>query len=522
MWEVHDVVKWLSNLRSLDNKGVLVPMSDCPSKNSKSIAQVFKEHNINGTTLLDLTREDLTMIGIGFGDATEILSEIQFLKQNLRFDENVAKILKKMEKAQQTEGLSGSNSQFNSALYQEYKYLRKYLISGKLFMDHFFKELPNDVVKDFKIKFVLTEVLSEIDSNAYSTFRTALVLGPWYLEWNNHALCIPRTVNLLKPVFSCDVDFQSEIFDPNCGVEKKRIQIEAILSILSHFIVRTNINTESEMDISTVGGGYSDFVGKLLEEINARFDFEKQVHIALNNIDQIFEFESSNFHKYYPSIKDQIVQFRLLNRSKLNPQYYLEDDSLAAMFGQDNIIRFQSHVQLDLFAKYLFELLMKQGHSKEQINQLYSTEIELLKTYDRVFWLRYYVSKCIIGKWTTSSKSISESMIEVEEATNNLNRQLETMTESMSNLMLGMQRADFVAINQQKQAKVQIESGAYELEKQKRLISERSRWAPFERISAECFFGNPLSSNSMVIEKYCIELEKKERQERDAFAAVRK
>lgn len=43
------------------------------------------------------------------------------------------------------------------------------------------------------IRKMLSPILTKLDlQQQFGMFHSALIIGPWYLEWNNSSLCIPR------------------------------------------------------------------------------------------------------------------------------------------------------------------------------------------------------------------------------------------------------------------------------------------------------------------------------------------
>jgi len=47
--------------------------------------------------------------------------------------------------------------------------------------------------KQKKLRKLLSPIITRLDtSQTFGLFHSALIIGPWYLEWNNSSLCVPR------------------------------------------------------------------------------------------------------------------------------------------------------------------------------------------------------------------------------------------------------------------------------------------------------------------------------------------
>jgi hypothetical protein len=56
--------------------------------------------------------------------------------------------------------------------------------------------------------------------NLKGMFHSALSVGPWYLEWTNRALCIPKKCYSQAALVALDVDSHLELVDADIVIEK--------------------------------------------------------------------------------------------------------------------------------------------------------------------------------------------------------------------------------------------------------------------------------------------------------------
>jgi hypothetical protein len=47
--------------------------------------------------------------------------------------------------------------------------------------------------KQKKLRKFLSPIITKFDTTqTFGLFHSALIIGPWYIEWNNSSLCVPR------------------------------------------------------------------------------------------------------------------------------------------------------------------------------------------------------------------------------------------------------------------------------------------------------------------------------------------
>lgn len=70
-------------------------------------------------------------------------------------------------------------------------------------------------------KFVSPILMDLRQQQKFGMFHSALVVGPWYLEWNNSSLCIPRKCYSSAAILAADLDkFEKGGFDLQETIDK--------------------------------------------------------------------------------------------------------------------------------------------------------------------------------------------------------------------------------------------------------------------------------------------------------------
>jgi len=83
------------------------------------------------------------------------------------------------------------------------------------------------------IRKMLSPILTTLDTNQqFGMFHSALIVGPWYLEWNNSSLCIPRRCYSSAAILAADLEIKGT----------KKFPINEVIDKLSKIIVDWNVN----------------------------------------------------------------------------------------------------------------------------------------------------------------------------------------------------------------------------------------------------------------------------------------
>lgn len=204
---------------------------------------------------------------------------------------------------------------------------------------------------DSKLRTFLSPILSSIGkAPKYGIFHTAIIVGPFYLEWNNSSLCIPRKCSSSHAKIVSDLT--NDLIGPHVTLS---------LEHLSRIICHWNANVE----YSNTKNNCQKFVEELCNGLNINI-VEKykntSIGLFLDNMRKsgssklIYHF-SPILHEKCPWIKEK--------------------------YG--NTITFETHKSLDDFVNEIKKSLSNELFFIEELRN----DINLIKSFDRAFWLRY-------------------------------------------------------------------------------------------------------------------------------------
>jgi len=203
-----------------------------------------------------------------------------------------------------------------------------------------------EITKNFRK--LLCPVLSKFDVlPEFGMFHSALMIGPWLIEWNNSALCIPRKCVSKAALLSADID--------SISTDKR---VEEVVDILADVITEWNV-TKKYKDNSKnkkEEANCQDFVHEILEKLGIKLDFKGPLGQFLTNLR-----ETGLCDMEFPMDNNFRQCFNIKEKSK----------------------KFNTHEDLDNFVHYLQKTDM-------EFELKYKNEWVLLKSFDRAFWMRYY------------------------------------------------------------------------------------------------------------------------------------
>lgn len=192
------------------------------------------------------------------------------------------------------------------------------------------------------IRKMLSPILTKIDhQQQFGMFHSALVVGPWYLEWNNSSLCIPRKCYSSAAMLAADLDFGGAGFEINDTIDK-----------ISKVIIDWNLNKTYNQQSANC----QQFVDDLCKALGVPINFEGPLGEYLNNLRSRGECELD-----FPITPDMRVNLDIKEAKK----------------------RFHTHQELDDFVKFLIG-------KEPMFMENYPMEWMLLKSFDRAFWLRHF------------------------------------------------------------------------------------------------------------------------------------
>lgn len=388
--EVKDVNQWT-------NQNVLEWMKIFTFTDQRTFAQaygkIWREKKITGRELVNMQEDDLIELGISQADATQMMTAIEDLSVSRKFNKNEFILVQKIQKSASR---SGSKSKNHNWMYLAktlatedgikktylspspvHDQLEKHLDTGEEDEDENFEIVPEGTelnavksteAKKIPVKLVVTEMNN---SNTFKTFRkflspimnslpnlthefgifhTAIIVGPWYLEWTDSAIVFPRKMYSSMALLSADLD----------STTMKAMTLDQVSDKLAQVVIKWNVHKE-----------YCNYAlrGKKPNQGNCH-DFVEDVLKALD----IQIPTSGAFANFLKKMKENgQCEMEFSPSSEFKEQFQLTAPSY----------KFDTHKELDSFVQRL-----------TQINELaltmdYAQEMMLLKSFDRAFWLRH-------------------------------------------------------------------------------------------------------------------------------------
>jgi len=408
--EVKDVNQWT-------NDNVIEWMRKFTFDDQRSYAAVYgkvwRDQKITGRELVAMQEEDLLELGVSRDYAAQMMTTIQDLSVNRKFNKNEFILIQKIQKMTSKFGTSSRN--------QNWLYLAKSLASEEQVKKTYLSPLPvhdqlekhldtgevddgddesmpafanssggdtnaingedllgdgngtpistkTSETKKIPVKLVVTEM---INSAAFKTvrkllspimnsvpnlqhefgiFHTAIIVGPWYLEWTDSSLVIPRKLYSSMALLTADLD----------NTTMKELSMDQVSDRLSKVVTKWNLHKE-----------YLNYSlrGKKKEQGNCH-DFVEDVIKALD----ISIPTSGAFATFLKKMKEHgQCEMEFTPSAEFREKFELKASSY----------KFDTHQELDQFV-----------HRLNTVNELalmmdYSQELTLLKSFDRAFWLRH-------------------------------------------------------------------------------------------------------------------------------------
>jgi len=183
-------------------------------------------------------------------------------------------------------------------------------------------------------------------SQEYGLFHSAVLVGPWKLEWLSSGLCIPRRCTSEKAILTVDVG-----------------EIEGSDRIVN----------------------FAHEISEFIAEMNGSYSYS-QAHRSENRIN-CQHFVDLFFERFQLQPKHGASLERYLDRLRRKGStgmVFEYDEEFASRFHlSSSKIKFKSHVQLDSFVVQLLA-------SDPFLSENWPNEYELLKSFDRAMWMRMY------------------------------------------------------------------------------------------------------------------------------------
>ncbi|KAL0478810.1 developmentally-regulated protein [Acrasis kona] len=195
---------------------------------------------------------------------------------------------------------------------------------------------------------LVSPILSKLDIlPEFGMFHSALMIGPWLIEWNDSSLCVPRKCVSQAALLSADVDALLSVED-----------IDNVTTRLSKVITHWNVNMKykSRRSDSRIEGNCQDFVENVLAALGLKYNFDGAVGAFMKKLRE-----------------DGTCKIQI----EADPQFRKKFE-----FAERKNC-FNSHKELDEFVLHLLQV-------DPEFDKNHKQEWMLLKAFDRALWLRHY------------------------------------------------------------------------------------------------------------------------------------
>jgi hypothetical protein len=182
-------------------------------------------------------------------------------------------------------------------------------------------------------------------SPTFGLFHSALIVGPWYLEWNNSSLCIPRRCMSGAAVLAADVE---AVF--------RGPQVSVAMDHISDVVCHWN----SSIVYSKQKYNCQTFVDELCKALDIKLNFQGAL---------------AEFLKH-------------LRYSGVCELSYTPKPEVLKQIGRENEtnVQFKSHRELDDFVNSVRDRMP----TYFDLDEAGVDDWKLLKSFDRAFWLRKF------------------------------------------------------------------------------------------------------------------------------------
>eukprot|EP00761_Pharyngomonas_kirbyi_P009561 gb/GECH01009578.1/.p1 GENE.gb/GECH01009578.1/~~gb/GECH01009578.1/.p1 ORF type:complete len:786 (+),score=150.84 gb/GECH01009578.1/:1-2358(+) len=273
-------------------------------------------------------------------------------------------------------------------------------------------EYQGDAEDPVRIKLIITEILhSSLSRNirtaassvanpvpqfpTWGMFHTALIVGPWYLEWTASAVCVPRLPRSRFPLLTTDMP----AFTAPVSLAEVRHRLARLIvgwntrRGYTNQTVRPRPQRQRQRQrhdgIGIDGRGVptetaancQEFTEAILHTLGV--DMQPMRNTALGDyLDEMRQHGMSRMRfKIVPRLQKELLRRQERdNGDALGGElmYFADEKQLPRV----KKIIFNTHEELDLFVLYLTALI-------PEFEVLYKYEYLLLKGFDRAFWLRH-------------------------------------------------------------------------------------------------------------------------------------
>lgn len=202
----------------------------------------------------------------------------------------------------------------------------------------------------FNLLYFLNQSIDFRGNGTQQQFHSALLVGPFILEFNNSGLCIPR---------NCQLGSDNTILSADVATVHTAKDIAKVLDSITKFIMYVNAN----VDYVSTGGdcihtmNCQDFVDTVLDRLQIQTTIHRQSPLG-------------------------VFMRKLKTKGSCGLSFYPSNKAFAAKFQMDKKVKFSSHEELDRFVIHLetIDPMFRINHPDEYA---------LLKAFDRAMWTKY-------------------------------------------------------------------------------------------------------------------------------------
>lgn len=191
-------------------------------------------------------------------------------------------------------------------------------------------------------------------------FHTALIIGPFYLEWNSSSLCIPRKCYSTSALLAIDLK----------ETKLKECNFDETMNKISKVICQWNIEKKYDRFYCNC----QHFVDDLLKVLEIQIEFKS-------------------------TMKEMVNSMR--NQGECKIEWKIPKEIQEKCLIKENVKKFSTHEELD-------DLVVKVLEKIPKFKNLYPEDYLLLKSYDRAFWLKYYRDKRNKENWAKEPEDDKE------------------------------------------------------------------------------------------------------------------
>lgn len=199
-------------------------------------------------------------------------------------------------------------------------------------------------------------------SPQFGLFHSALIVGPWYLEWNDSCLVVPSMT-----IF--------EYFDVLTFLQGKCYSGAAVLAadVEKYF-------KGPQVSIAL------DRISNVICEWNANYQYSQQKHNCQLFVDELCKALDISLN-FNGALGNFLQQLRKTGQCEL--AYTLTPELQKNLGTQESVKQFKTHKELDEFVTMVREKMP----TYFEMDPVGKDDNILLKSYDRAFWLRHFKNK---------------------------------------------------------------------------------------------------------------------------------